>query len=338
MVRHRKYTSHDKVTVAESNEMQMLPAFACGLSTQRTLMAGHKTSQTLLGDFRTDRRMLLLVVLALPVGVISALVAKALLWLIAEITNLVFFQRFSPVLGSLEHHHLGAWVILAPVVGALIIGLMARYGSEKIRGHGIPEALEAILLGAQFDSAESGDAQTDFIRHLHRHGRTVRGGRSDHHDGRRVWFHPRAVVSPHCRGTQNAPRGRRGRRHVRGFCLAHCGDVARGRIAPFRMEAAQFHSGDGGLGRRLVAARSAAWRRTDISRRATRAVRLRARSVSPASSGLSSASARVCSRCWSIFAKTSFSNSPSTGCGGRPSARCLSARWLDRSARARRRL
>jgi hypothetical protein len=52
-------------------------------------MAGHKTSQTLLGDFRTDRRMLLFVGLALPVGVISALVAKALLWLIVEITNLV---------------------------------------------------------------------------------------------------------------------------------------------------------------------------------------------------------------------------------------------------------
>src|SRR3954447_20481344 len=110
-------------------------------------MSGRKTSQTLLGDFRTDRRMLLLVALALPVGVISALVAKALLWLIAVITNLVFFQRFSPVLGSLEHNHLGAWVILAPVAGALIIGLMARYGSEKIRGHGIPEAWQAILLG-----------------------------------------------------------------------------------------------------------------------------------------------------------------------------------------------
>jgi CIC family chloride channel protein len=51
------------------------------------------------------------------------------------------------VLGSLQHHHLGPWVIAAPVAGALVIGLMARYGSEKIRGHGIPEALEAILLG-----------------------------------------------------------------------------------------------------------------------------------------------------------------------------------------------
>lgn len=106
-----------------------------------------ETPRSLLRDFRTDSRMLFLVALAIPVGVVSAFVAKALLWLIAEITNIVFFQRFSPVLGSIEHHHLGAWVIAAPVVGALIIGLMARYGSEKIRGHGIPEALEAILLG-----------------------------------------------------------------------------------------------------------------------------------------------------------------------------------------------
>ena len=91
--------------------------------------------------------MLLLVGLAIPIGAVSALVAKALLWLIAEITNLVFFQRFGAIMPSLSGHHLGAWVILAPVAGALIIGLMARYGSEKIRGHGIPEALEAILLG-----------------------------------------------------------------------------------------------------------------------------------------------------------------------------------------------
>jgi H+/Cl- antiporter ClcA/predicted transcriptional regulator len=110
-------------------------------------MSGVKTSETLLGDFRTDGRMLLLALLAVPIGIISAFVAKALLWLIAEITNLVFFQHFGSQLQPLVHHHLGPWVIAAPVVGALIIGLMARYGSEKIRGHGIPEALEAILLG-----------------------------------------------------------------------------------------------------------------------------------------------------------------------------------------------
>lgn len=117
-------------------------------------MSGVKTSETLLGDFRTDTRMLLLVALAVPIGVISAVVAKALLWLIATITNLVFFQRYSGELPSLVHHHLGPWVILAPVAGALVIGLMARYGSEKIRGHGIPEALEAILLGGSLIRAK----------------------------------------------------------------------------------------------------------------------------------------------------------------------------------------
>ncbi|HJT45047.1 MAG TPA: chloride channel protein [Chthoniobacterales bacterium] len=110
-------------------------------------MSGVKTSATLLGDFRTDARVLVLAALAVPIGIISALVAKALLWLIAVISNAVFFQTYSPELGSLVHHHLGAWVILAPVAGALVIGFMARYGSDKIRGHGIPEALEAILLG-----------------------------------------------------------------------------------------------------------------------------------------------------------------------------------------------
>lgn len=91
--------------------------------------------------------MLLLCLLALPIGVISAFVAKALVLLIEFITNAAFFQRFSFEPAAPWEHHLGFWVILVPVAGALIIGLMARYGSEKIRGHGIPEALEAILLG-----------------------------------------------------------------------------------------------------------------------------------------------------------------------------------------------
>ncbi|HVU17549.1 MAG TPA: chloride channel protein [Candidatus Didemnitutus sp.] len=100
-----------------------------------------------LADFTTDRRVLLLTLLAVPIGAIGALVAKALLWLIALFTNLAYFQRWSGLPASPADNHLGLWAILVPAVGALIIGLMARYGSEKIRGHGIPEALEAILLG-----------------------------------------------------------------------------------------------------------------------------------------------------------------------------------------------
>jgi H+/Cl- antiporter ClcA/predicted transcriptional regulator len=110
-----------------------------------TRPAARSTRQ--LGDFRADRRILLLSALAAPIGAIGAVVAKGLLWLIAVFTNLAFFQRFSSAGVTPQENHLGPWIILIPVIGALLIGLMARYGSEKIRGHGIPEALEAILLG-----------------------------------------------------------------------------------------------------------------------------------------------------------------------------------------------
>jgi H+/Cl- antiporter ClcA/predicted transcriptional regulator len=104
-------------------------------------------AQTSLSDFSTDRRVLVLSLMALVIGAVSAGVAWCLLWLISLITNLSFHQQLTVAASTPEGHHLGAWVIAVPVVGALIIGLMARYGSPKIRGHGIPEALEAILLG-----------------------------------------------------------------------------------------------------------------------------------------------------------------------------------------------
>ena len=100
-----------------------------------------------LADFTRDRRILVLSAMAVVIGVISAGVAHLLVWLIAVITNLAFYQTFSAVDRSPEHNELGYLVIVVPVIGGLIIGLIARFGSEKIRGHGIPEALEAILFG-----------------------------------------------------------------------------------------------------------------------------------------------------------------------------------------------
>ena len=99
-----------------------------------------------LADFTRDKRVLVLSWMAFIIGAASAVVAYVLVWLIAVITNLAFFQSFSSAAQSLDHHF-GYQVVLIPVIGGLIIGLMARYGSEKIRGHGIPEALEAILFG-----------------------------------------------------------------------------------------------------------------------------------------------------------------------------------------------
>ncbi|HEY4245719.1 MAG TPA: chloride channel protein [Lacunisphaera sp.] len=116
-----------------------------------SLSATHSSTATeehdALSDFTTDRRVLLLCALAIPIGAIAAVVAKVLLWLIAVITNAVFFFRYSTEAVTFGGQHFGWWGILVPALGGLVIGLMARYGSEKIRGHGIPEALEAILLG-----------------------------------------------------------------------------------------------------------------------------------------------------------------------------------------------
>jgi H+/Cl- antiporter ClcA/CBS domain-containing protein len=100
-----------------------------------------------LRDFTADRRLLILAAMALVVGTTGAIAAWALTRLIAICTNFAYYGRFSTTTVSIAGNHLGFWAVLVPVAGCLIIGLMARYGSEKIRGHGIPEAMEAILIG-----------------------------------------------------------------------------------------------------------------------------------------------------------------------------------------------
>ena len=101
-----------------------------------------------LGDFTADRRVLLLIGMALVVGGASTGTAWILLKLIALVTDLVWFGQLSVKNLVIAHTTRSAmWMVLAPAAGGLVIGLMARFGSEKIRGHGIPEAIEAILLG-----------------------------------------------------------------------------------------------------------------------------------------------------------------------------------------------
>jgi CIC family chloride channel protein len=100
-----------------------------------------------LRDFTADRRLLVLSAMAIATGSFGAGAAWVLLKLIALVTNLAYFHVYSTATSYLSHARLGPGTILIPVIGGLIVGLMARYGSEKIRGHGIPEALEAILIG-----------------------------------------------------------------------------------------------------------------------------------------------------------------------------------------------
>src|SRR5579859_4970785 len=99
-----------------------------------------------LGDFTATPRMILISLLAIIIGVFSAFIALILLRLIGLFTNIFFFQRWDTALVSPAGNHLGIFELLVPVIGALIIGIIARYGSERIRGHGIPEAIEAILI------------------------------------------------------------------------------------------------------------------------------------------------------------------------------------------------
>ena len=100
-----------------------------------------------LRDFTADHRVLILAAMAVVVGSTGALAAWVLSRLINFVTNLAYFGVLSGASVTIAGNHLGPASILIPVVGCLIIGLMARYGSEKIRGHGIPEAIEAILIG-----------------------------------------------------------------------------------------------------------------------------------------------------------------------------------------------
>jgi H+/Cl- antiporter ClcA/CBS domain-containing protein len=107
-----------------------------------------------LGDFTADRRTLMLLAMALVVGAGGALGAWALVKLISLASNLVWRGQVSTAGMSFAHVQPSLWMVVAPAAGGLLIGLMARFGSEKIRGHGIPEAIEAILIGGSRMSAK----------------------------------------------------------------------------------------------------------------------------------------------------------------------------------------
>ncbi len=79
-------------------------------------------------------------------AVIIGIIAKGLVYLIDLITNISFYGKFSFERASPAYNHLGIFVMLIPIAGALLVGLMARYGSKAIGGHGIPEAMEKIIL------------------------------------------------------------------------------------------------------------------------------------------------------------------------------------------------
>ena len=102
------------------------------------------TRVTYLTDNLTPR-VLVVSGLAVLIAMAAGVIAQALTALIGLVTNLAFYGRFSTSFASPAGHHLGLAVVFVPILGGIVVGIMARYGSKAIRGHGIPEAMEQIL-------------------------------------------------------------------------------------------------------------------------------------------------------------------------------------------------
>jgi H+/Cl- antiporter ClcA len=138
--------AHESVrTTGSTDALPLAPALGAALDA-----ASMPRESTLV-----SRRILLISALAIVLGAAAAGAAQLLMLMINVITDITFYGRVSDVFGpnalprsavlSPADNHLGAWVIAMPVIGGLIAGVMARWGSRAIQGHGIPEAMERIL-------------------------------------------------------------------------------------------------------------------------------------------------------------------------------------------------
>ncbi len=130
--------------MTEPNEKE-ISGDSAGREARPTIAAtGAQVGDTTLAE-PAQFRMVLVSFLAAAIGLIAGGIAFLLYRLIGLLTNISFYGRFVADFTSARHNHLGLWVIPIPVIGGLIVGVMAKYGSSKIRGHGIPEAMEAVL-------------------------------------------------------------------------------------------------------------------------------------------------------------------------------------------------
>jgi CIC family chloride channel protein len=124
------------------------------LRSDATSSSASQAGNARLADHSADFRMLLLALMSLVIGSAAAAAAWVLLKLIAFVTNIAWLGHFSVAPTRIADVASGPMVVAIPVLGSIVIGLMARFGSEKIRGHGIPEAIEAILFGQSRLSAK----------------------------------------------------------------------------------------------------------------------------------------------------------------------------------------
>ncbi len=184
-----------------------------------------------LGDFTTTVQVIPISVLAIIIGFIASLVAWFLLRLIGLFTNLFYYQRIDTALSSPAGNHLGVFAIAVPVIGSLIVGLMARYGSERIRGHGIPEAIESILM-----NGSRVHPRLAILKPISAAISIGSGGPFGAEGpiimtGRRFRFNVRAILPSHQRRTQNITGGGCGCGHGGYICRSSFRRAAGGRTA-----------------------------------------------------------------------------------------------------------
>ena len=197
-----------------------------GDGSSREILAAGASARSMVAE-PAQFRMVLVSFLAGGIGLLAGLIAFALYRLIGLFTNIAFYGRFVADFTSARHNHLGLWVIPIPVIGGIIVGFMAKYGSSKIKGHGIPEAMEAVMVSRSRIaprvailkpiSAAIAIGTARFRR------RAVRRRGSDYPNRRRGGVTRRTAVPHHGVGTQGAARLWRSRGDVGYVQYPDCG-------------------------------------------------------------------------------------------------------------------
>ena len=167
--------------IADSSSTEGLPIAPSMGPTLESILTPRRTTAV-------NGRVVFITVIAVAIGLAAGLVAQILLRLIGLITNLSFYGRLTPQFASPTGNHLGLFVIVVPAVGGLIVGLMARYGSEGIRGHGIPEVMEQVLRNQSRILASSHLSQANFRGHRYWDRRSFWRRRSYHRNWGSPWL------------------------------------------------------------------------------------------------------------------------------------------------------
>jgi H+/Cl- antiporter ClcA len=139
-LKHTDGSTVPERSIADSSSTEGLPvAPSMGVTLESVVTPQLSTT--------VSARVVFLSLIAIVIGLAASVVAQILLALIGLITNLCFYGQLTTQFLSPAANHLGLFVTIVPALGlgGVVVGLMARYGSEAIRGHGIPEVMEQIL-------------------------------------------------------------------------------------------------------------------------------------------------------------------------------------------------